>query len=235
LQLKIFGVVVGGYDTTSTALCWAVKLLADNQGAQNKIRNTLRAAYLNAVAEGRAPTATEIVETPIPYIDASVEEIIRHSLTQPSVLRITTQDVDVLGHTIPKGTTILMMGNGPSFMTPGLEVDEDLRSPTSRTANNRIGAWDPKDIHLFKPERWLIEEDDKIVFNPSAGPHLTFGLGVRGCFGRKLATLQMKIAVTLIVWNFIIQKVPDELGGYAAHDALTHLPQQCYLRLAPVA
>lgn len=85
----------------------------------------------------------------------------------------------------------------------------------------------------FKPERWMKEEGEEgeRVFDPAAGPLLTFGLGVRGCFGRKMAYLKLRLLLVLVVWNFELGVCPEGLSGYEAVDKLTHMPQQCYVRL----
>jgi len=58
-----------------------------------------------------------------------------------------------------------------------------------------------------------------------------FGAGLRGCFGRKLAYLKLRIMFTLVVWNFELMPLPEELGTFAAKDMLAHRPQKVYLRL----
>ena len=128
------------------------------------------------------------------------------------------------------------MGNAygiirPEFWSP---LDENIRSPSSRENKGRTGTWDPKTITDFDPSRWLkpaIDDNEKLCFDQHAGPISQFGLGPRGCAGRKLAYLQLKIAFTMIVWNFELQQVPKELNSYDAEDFLTHNPQQCYVRL----
>lgn len=63
----------------------------------------------------------------------------------------------------------------------------------------------------------------------------TFGGGLRGCFGKKLAHLGLRIIFTLIVWNFELQALPEELRDFKAKDVLTHRPQRVYLRLRDLA
>jgi len=58
---------------------------------------------------------------------------------------------------------------------------------------------------------------------------LTFGLGPRGCYGRRLAYLELRLILMLVVWNFELQKCPVGLSSYASVDKLTHAPQQCYV------
>lgn len=50
--------------------------------------------------------------------------------------------------------------------------------------------------------------------------------------GRKLATLELKIIMTLIIWTFELQPTPAALSSFLGQDGVTHEPQQCYLRLA---
>lgn len=52
-----------------------------------------------------------------------------------------------------------------------------------------------KDPFVFHPERW--------IENPNL-PFLTFGMGIRSCFGKKLAHLELRLMlyVLLKVCNF---------------------------------
>jgi cytochrome P450 len=231
---EIFGLVIAAHDTTATTITWTLKLLADNPSVQTRLRSTIFSAHSTPVSENRKPTVQEITKTAIPYLDAVMEELIRCSLTEEGVFRTAMVDTQVLGRQIPKGTDVFLLGNGPSIFSPAFKIDDSLRSQTCLTAKDRIGSWDPQDMAVFNPDRWLVEEDGKQAFNAAAGPLLTFGLGPRGCYGRRLAYLEMRIFVTLIVWSFELQKCPEELSGYAAVDKLTHAPQQCFVRLKKV-
>ncbi|KAK7711053.1 hypothetical protein SLS63_012755 [Diaporthe eres] len=228
---EVFGVVVAGHDTTSTTISWGVKLLADDPRTQTKLREALRAGFSDAAAEGRSPTIKEITSAKIPYLDATMEEILRCGGATPLVDRQATCDTELLGHHIPKGTVVMCLSRGPSMLKPAFEVDDSKRSKTSQAAKAR--AWDDEDIGQFKPERWLAGGTDAAPgeFDQQAGPSLSFGLGLRGCFGRKLAYLELRILVTLIVWNFELLPCPEELSGYGAKEGLTYKPKDCYVRL----
>lgn len=52
--------------------------------------------------------------------------------------------------------------------------------------------------------------------------------------GRKLALLEMRIVLTLTLWNFELLETPEKLSGYAAVNVLTYQPQQCYIRSKPI-
>lgn len=216
---------------------WGLKLLSDHQGAQHKLRDALRAAFPNAVAEGRLPTAKEITKSRIPYLDATQEEIIRKATTTSGLMREATADTVVLGHHIPKGTTVLILVNGPDIVEPPVgSIPETLRSESCQ-ATKRRAEWNTSDLHLFKPERWLQVKDGEEVFDSTSAPLLTFGLGPRGCFGRRMAYLELKIMFVLLVWNFELQSTPKDLSSYQGVDNLTHQPRQCYVRLlySPIA
>jgi cytochrome P450 len=74
-------------------------------------------------------------------------------------------------------------------------------------------------------------EDGRTIFNGNAGPHLGFGGGPRGCYGRRLAYMELRLVIVLLVWTFELEKCPEELSSYAGWDKLTHVAQQCYVRL----
>ncbi|GKT58396.1 cytochrome P450 [Colletotrichum tofieldiae] len=231
---EVFGVVVAGHDTTSTTMCWGVKLLADNPQTQTTLRDALRSAFSDARAENRSPTVKEISGTKIPYLDAAMEEILRCGGATSMVDREALCDTELLGHRIPKGTVVMCLSRGPSVLKPALAVDEATRSKSSQSAKGR--AWDDADIGQFKPERWLVgaagSTGGAAEFDQQAGPQLAFGLGTRGCFGRRLAYLELRIILTLIVWNFEMLPCPEELSGYGAREGLTYKPKDCYVRLS---
>ncbi|UKZ80171.1 hypothetical protein TrVFT333_007928 [Trichoderma virens FT-333] len=238
-ESSILGLLIAAHDTAATAIIWGFKFLADHPDVQNKLRSDIRAAHATATNQKRLPTCQEIVYTTVHYRDAVIEEIIRCSHTESALIRTALVDLQLLGHHIPKGTDVFFMGNGPSVSYPAFDIEDSLRSQTYHAAaakeNEKIGRWDPEDMGLFQPERWLVtttqEEDGGKIFNSTAGPLLTFGLGERGCYGRKMAYVEMKLFITLIVWNFELQKCPDAMSSYAAVDKLVHAPQYCFVKL----
>ncbi|KAH6645266.1 cytochrome P450 [Truncatella angustata] len=237
---ETFGFVIAGHETTSTTVLWALKILADNPQPQTKLRRLLQAAHSGAWNEERNPTIDEITGAGIPYLDAVMEEILRCGGTVPAVDREALCDTEVLGYHIPKGTQVIMSGMGPSMLAPGFDVEEGKRSETCQTAkaDGRFKAWRAEDIGKFNPERWLVPlsgvEEEEQQFNSEAGPQLAFGLGTRGCYGKKLAYLELRILVTMIVWNFELLRCPEDLSSYAAIAGITSKPRKCFVRLRKV-
>ena len=227
-------VLVAGHETTSTTVTWGVKYLADNTKVQRNLRACLRAEFASTATSNTNPSAENIVKSTIPYLDAVIEEILRCSVTSHGAIRNTKVDAEVLGYHIPKGTDVYMLSNGPDFMSPGFEIEESHRHYQSQGHKDKIGGkWDTTNMNSFDPERWL-RYDEKGVkeFDPKAGPQLAFGQGTRGCFGKRLAYIELRMMIVLIVWNFDLKKTPPELSGYASVDKLTHRPQRCFVRLA---
>ena len=182
---ELFGFYLTGHETTSTTICWAVKHLTAHPDVQRKLRVALRAAHARAAETGRLPTAREIVEANVPYLDAFIEENHRLGTAIPAVIRRATRDVVVLGHWIPAGTDVFMLLNGPGFQRPAFPIDDAKRSPTARESKERYGVWKDGDVDRFIPERFLVEDERGAVkFNPFAGPALPYGAGLRGCFGK---------------------------------------------------
>lgn len=244
-SLQIIGFVIAGHDTTSTTITWGLKLLADHPEAQTRLRQHLRAAFPAALAEKRMPTHDEIVKASVPYLDGTMEEILRLGGTTTFLERQSTEDTVLLGHHVPKGTLLIMAQRGPSITTPARHIDPAARSETSRAAAKERGLrhWDDADVGLFRPERWITTGGDagdgdgdggREAYDAQAGPMLSFGSGLRGCFGRKLAYVELKLLTTLIVWSFELERCPGALSGYERVEGLTQKPKDCYVALKKV-
>lgn len=183
----------------------------------------------------------EITRTQVPYLEAVIEEILRLSGPVSAAARSTTTDTVIMGHAVPKGTTVFMAIYGPGITLPSVPVPQQAAAvaadkehkeeaaPYSFTARDN---WDDMDPEKFMPERWLRKDDDgKVVYDAQAGPMLAFSLGLRGCFGRRLAYLTMRIMFTMLIWHFELEAVPSELDSWRAKQVLTRKPTQCYVKL----
>jgi len=222
--------VLSGFQTTGGATGWVIKYLTGYPHTQSKLRDALHSALPEVVAEKRVPTFAELRSTRIPYLEAVIAEMLR--LNPFSMLRETTQDTEILGCKIPKGCQVFMVNGGPGYLSPSLPVDDALRSPMSKAAKP-WGKWDEsKDLKIFEPERWLVtKEDGSVDFDGNAGPQLGFGMGIRQCWGRRLAHMNIRTIVALVVWNFKMLEVPETLGDFDGFDGISRQPQRVYVRL----
>ncbi|KAK5658144.1 hypothetical protein OQA88_2117 [Cercophora sp. LCS_1] len=237
---EFFGFMLAGHDTSATTIAWGVKFLADHPEVQDKLRTALREALPDAAAAKRAPEYAELAALHLPYLDAVVEEVLRHANTIAFVVRRAQCDAVVLGRHIPKGTDVFLMANGPGYLESNLRVSDEERSPGAKKVENKdkkglTGQWEDADTGLFRPERWLRKDEEGAVqFDPMAGPSLPFGAGPRACFGRRFAQHELKIQFALIVWHFYLEKTPKELSGYDAIQRFAREPVQCFVRLRKV-
>ena len=95
--------------------------------------------------------------------------------------------------------------------------------------------WDVESLSVFDSARWLkTSKHGIVVFDAGAAPQLAMGVGIRGCFGQRLAKLALKIATVVVLWNFELGDLPLELAGLEAKDVFTHSPKRTYLRLGEV-
>ncbi|EGO58518.1 hypothetical protein NEUTE1DRAFT_39987 [Neurospora tetrasperma FGSC 2508] len=236
LRDEMFGNIVGGHHTTSGAMMWLTKYLTDHPVVQSNLRSVLYTTLSAAKNENRLFTFEEIRHAKLPYLDAIMEEMLR--INAVPVTREALTDTTILGYPIKKGTQVFFMSNGPGFLSPSFPIDESRRSETSR-ASKINATWDEtQDLAAFVPERWLVRKregngllTDDVDFDGAAGPQLVFGLGPRTCWGRRLAYMEMRIVIAMLVWNFELLKTPPALSSYAGLEGIARVPQQCYVRL----
>ncbi len=246
---ELFDFFSAGHETTSTTICWALKYVTKHQDVHQNLRSALHSAHKRAFAAGDLLTSHEFLKAECPYLDAFIEENHRWGTSIPTVIRMATRDTVVLGHHIPKGTDVFFLNNGPSFQSIAFAIDESRRSQTSREWKDKNGVWDDSDIGLFKPERWLVEDEKgNTKFDPRAGPVLPYGFGLRGCFGKrhhstheesseqaidprnsagmKLAVVELKVIISTLVWSFEFHETPPSLSSFDGDYMNTHRFQQ---------
>lgn len=198
-------------------------------------------------AENRCPTAAEISSCHAPYLDAVIQETFRCAYVTPLTLRAATRDTQILGHFVPKGTIVWFSNTGPSFTRPEIEMGNTERTKGVLGDRKRVPPWDRKDMGTFLPERWLRPKAEAgnltpvmevrdytyrdFEYNPSAGPMTAFGSGPRGCCGKRLIYLSMRILFTIILLEFELQPCPENLtSDESIHGTASH-PKQCFVRL----
>ncbi|RMJ20921.1 Cytochrome p450, partial [Aspergillus sp. HF37] len=230
LTEEIAGQFIAGLHTASTTIAWALIYLSRYPEIQDKLRHSLHNAHTAATADKRIPTLAELTKARVPYLEAVLEEALRLHAT--SVAGQAVRDTEVFGQHVPKGTNVILIANGPGFHRPSFEIEPGLRSATSKSNNN----WDEtRDLRAFDPERWLVFKKgtswDEAEFDANAVPQIAFGMGPRSCWGRRLAYLEMRMVITLVLWNFDLLSVPPALVDPKASYGIVHRADQCRLRL----
>ncbi|KAI1080919.1 cytochrome P450 [Whalleya microplaca] len=180
------------------------------------------------------PTVDRILDTNIPYLDGTCEESLRLAGTSKGNLRQALVDTEILGYKIPKGAEVLL--NLHINRAP-FSFDESKRSPSCRATIDKHGNCFSdaagRDLASFEPRRWLVKDEatGKETFNAYAIPSLAFGGGYRACFGRKLATMEFRIIVVLLILNLDFIELPEDLRSMRASEKLFRHPQMPFARI----
>ena len=194
---------------------------------QAKLRDEVQTVCAEAAKNHRLPTAEEIVGSlkKLPYLRAVIEETLR--LRQAMLVpRDATRDTELLGCPIPKGTSLLLVCQGPDPSTLQTVDGKPVHAPREYPGNGS------KDMQMFDPERWLVRKDNgEVEFDGTTYPQLAFGGGVRGCWGRKLADLEMQIVTAMLVWKFDLLGVPNALASHKATYDISYRANKGYLNV----
>ncbi|XP_009078637.1 PREDICTED: 25-hydroxyvitamin D-1 alpha hydroxylase, mitochondrial, partial [Acanthisitta chloris] len=196
--------LLAGVDTVASTLAWSLYELARHPGVQVALhRELLTATATSAVPSGdRATTdratmdsataaATATALRQLPLLRAVVKETLRLYPVIPDNARvIPDRDIRVGDYLVPRQTLITL-----------------CHYATSRDSHF-FSAPD-----TFRPERWLCrgvtpEDTSDTCGHPFAS--LPFGLGPRSCVGRRLAELQLHMALAQILLRFEVQPEPGE-------------------------
>ncbi|KAG8959505.1 hypothetical protein FRC03_007900 [Tulasnella sp. 419] len=229
LEDEMVSYVLAGFDTTASALSFAIKFLARHPEVQIKLHEEL---MTNLVEPGnRAITYDEVAGGDItPYLEAVVHETLRVAQVGAATVRKAVEDVVILGKLVPKGSDLLLLnGFACNHATKSWAEKRASASPTFKSTK---GSWDDDDVTKFIPERWLIDgPDGRRVFSASQGFSIPFGLGPKSCFGQKLALLELKVYIATLSLAFFLEKVPEELDTNENIQALSQKPKQAYVSL----
>ncbi|XP_070686844.1 cytochrome P450 27C1 [Pempheris klunzingeri] len=135
---------------------------------------------MRTLGPGGVATADDVPR--LPLIRGLVKETLRLFPVLPGNGRISQDDLVVGGYFIPKGTQLALCHYSTS-------LDEE----------NFADALD------FRPDRWIRKDSTDRVDNFGSIP---FGYGIRSCIGRRIAELEMHLALTRLIQRFCISVSP---------------------------
>ncbi|XP_059161770.1 cytochrome P450 2B1-like [Physella acuta] len=173
LLKSLFDLFIGGTETTSTTITWCLLYVVNNPDVQKKIYDELK----EQVGTNRTPCIQD--KPKLIYLNAVIKETQRvASIIPHSVTHTCTEDAEVRGYTIPKGT----------YISPNL--DSVLHDPK---------IWGD-DVMEFKPERF-IDQDGKLK---TPEEFIPFSIGRRVCLGESLAVMELFLYLSSIFHRFEI-------------------------------
>ncbi|KAI9253961.1 cytochrome P450 [Phascolomyces articulosus] len=195
LRDLILNLIIAGRDTTAQTISWLLYYTLKYPSVEAKLLEEVK-LYIKDEVENNPPKLYETIKKMI-YFHAVLHETLRLDPIIGNNARTAVRD-DVF----PDGTRVR-------------KGDLVLWNPYSMARSEKI--WGP-DANEFKPERWVLASGDLHREAPSKWP--AFHLGPRVCLGQSLATLEVLVALGLLLKRYKFSLVP---GQNITHTAsLTH-------------
>lgn len=173
LRDELMTALAAGHETTATALAWAFERILSHP----KVYERLRAEIDEAGGVQLAPDKLAA----LPYLDATIKEVLRLRPVVPVVGRILQKATTIGGFELPAGSAA------------GACIYLAHRNPEVYP-----------EPEAFRPERFLDMVPDPVSWLP-------FGGGIRRCIGAQFATYEMKIVLGSMLATFdfeLVDKAP---------------------------
>ncbi|RIB19591.1 cytochrome P450 [Gigaspora rosea] len=172
LHSQVMTLLLAGHETTSTALSWALYFLARNPEVQDRLRKEILEVLTD---RDHIPTFDEIEQ--LRYLECVFKETLRVVPPVPALFRATSQNEVMNGYVVPQGTPMLI---------------------AIYAIHHDPSIWGD-DAEYFNPSRWL---DPEIKQKVTSSNFLPFGAGPKSCLGMKMAHLELKAILSIIIRNF---------------------------------
>ena len=174
LRDEILTLLLAGHETTALALSWTWYLLAQNPEAEKKLHEEL-----DFVLGGREPVVEDLPR--LPYAERVIKESLRLYPPAYAILRLATEDVEIGGYTIPKGSS--------AGVSPWVTHHDARFFP---------------EPDRFLPERWTEEFQKKLP----RYAYFPFGGGPRICIGAQFALMEAALLLATIAQRWRLRLVP---------------------------
>lgn len=196
--------IIAGTETTTNTLRWAMLYMALYPNIQERVHQEID----SVLANGRSATLED--RQRMPYVEAVLHEVLRFCNIVPlGIFRATSQDANVNGYTIPKGTMVITNLYSVHF-------DEKY--------------WNEPGV--FSPQRFL-DSNGNFVRREA---FLPFSLGRRQCLGEQLAKMEMFLFFTTMLQRFHLQFPPGTVPNLTPKLGMTLQPMPysiCAIRRQP--
>lgn len=208
-QMSTF--LLGGHETTASAMTWTLWLLAKHPEVQGRLRKEIQRARLDS-DEAEIPI-DELNK--LPCLDAICKEVLRLVPPVSLTIRVATKaDKIPLSKPVPVKNRFC----SGSVLMDHIPVQPGQRIIIPISSYNRSTQHFSKDADRFIPERWLEGRDGeqsseamKKNFTAWAGL-MTFLGGPRACIGYRLSVMEIKILTVVLIEKLRFEE-RDELGG----------------------
>jgi cytochrome P450 len=170
---------LAGHETTAVALTWTWYLLAGHPEAEAKLH-----AEVDAVLAGRRPAFDDLPA--LAYTRQVFSEAMRLFPPAWALSREATRDVDLLGHPLPRGATVVLspylLHRDPRFWNDPERFDPDRFGPEARAARHKFA-------------------------------YLPFSTGPRGCIGEQFAWTEGILVLATLARRWRFRRTTDAFPG----------------------
>lgn len=170
LRDELVTLMLAAHETTANAMTWTWYLLSQNPDAEAKLHEEL-----DRVLAGRTPTPADLPK--LTYARQVMAESMRIFPPAWAIGRRATEDVEIGGYTIRKGTAVL----------------------ACQYFVHRDPRWWPEPDR-FRPERWAEAAPDRPKF-----AYFPFGAGTRICVGEQFAWMEGTLLIATIAQRWRIR------------------------------
>ncbi len=190
LRDEVATMIFAGHETTANTLTWTWMLLAQHPQIRAKLQQEL-----DQVLQGRTATIADLPQ--LIYANWIIKEAMRLYPPVTDISREATQDCEIGGYQIPKGTTLVMSQ---------WVMHRDQRYFT--------------DPEAFVPERWANDLEKQLP----RGVYFPFGDGPRVCIGKSFALMEAVLILVTIAQRFELSLLPEQ--SIELQPSITLRPQQ---------
>ncbi|CAL4065959.1 unnamed protein product [Meganyctiphanes norvegica] len=171
LTMTIFDLFAAGFDTTSSTLRWLILYVASHPEVQRKLHEEI-----DSVLQSDEEISLNHKDS-LPYLEATIYETHRYcSFAMAGVFHQTSKDIQLGGHTIPKGTHVYAC---------------------QALCHEDPNYW--KEPEKFQPERFI---DENGKFKSQKESFMPFGIGRRQCIGEALAHMELYLVFAMLLQKF---------------------------------
>ncbi|CAK7200233.1 hypothetical protein SEUCBS139899_002924 [Sporothrix eucalyptigena] len=181
--------IVGGSETTATALSGATYLLCTNPDVLEKLATEIRTSFTHE------DEIDLISVQKLKYLMAVIHESMRLYSPVPAGMPRRASETGFMtarGEFVPPNTDLAIwqwsLFHNPKFFT---------------------------DAELFIPERWM---GDERFANDKLDACQPFSVGPRNCIGKNLAYAEMRLILARILWNFDIELDPRSANWFERNE-----------------
>ncbi|GBM33173.1 Cytochrome P450 4V2 [Araneus ventricosus] len=176
IREELITFLVAGHDTTATSITWALYLIGLHPDVQAKIHKELDLVFGDDLER---PVTVDDFKN-LKYLERVFKESDRLYPAAPFFARDLSDDANICGYSIPKGSTCLVLAYY-------LHRDEDVFP----------------NAEIFDPDRFLPENSA----NRHHYSYVPFSAGLRNCIGQRFAIMETKVIVSSLLRQFTIESL----------------------------